>query len=1282
MKVIGFALIVIGAATNQAYIANYGYGLLAAGSYLDARKARRRARDAYNASLQDRLEMVDVQPDAARTFVLGRVRAVEGVRRRWTSGANDEKLTLVVSFAGHEIDAFEKFYADDIELTLDGSGYVQTEPFAKTSIVSVDQGGTLDGTGAAAPTLGSTPVSGSVTAIWHSGSGDSYISGSLTVGGSGTSITLSGGLAGADYTVNYQTTSVTHRMRIRPYLGTAAQNVGSDLAAEYPGKITSADKFTSIALAVVDLDYDPDVFPQGVPRITALMRGAKVLDPRTGTTAWSENPALLAYHYARHSNGWALAVGDIRTADIQAAADVCDVSTDFTLRKSPTVTEVVTLPRYRCGITIPTDGDPRAAMDDIFETMAGRWGWAGGTWRMRAGALGSTAWDLQPNWVAQRLGPDGLPADGSAVVQWTSGVPRENKVNRVTGRCVDPSQRWQVLPFPAVEDATLIATEGAEYATEVEYLGVNHVAHAQHLGTVRIRQAQASLRGELQCNLTAYPLELWDVGTVTLPRYGMAGKTFEVVGWRWHPAEGVRLTLEEITADIFTPVAELTGRDPAPNSGLPSPWSVETITGVAVTSGTVTLTDASVLTRTQVSWDAAVSEAVRVGGRIEVQYALADDAPATDDWASWPEQGSATVAVIPGLLAERWYVFRVRAVSALGVRGAWSAQVLHQVAAPPAGAAGPQGDSVIVEYSIDGATLWHGTFTTGDLYARWKIGDAGAWNGPFRIVGETGVGGDYLDFVFKRSATQPATPTGDSPAGWSDAPPAADGNPLWASTGNKTAAGTLIGVWSTPVQIEGAAGDRTAIVYIYRRAASAPALPTTTTTYTFSTNTPTGMNNSWTATIPAVNGNPLYVAAATATAAAGGNTDTIGPGEWATPVILTQDGADGAEGAKSAVVFAYQRTATSSAPTLPSVTATYTFATASLTGLNNGWSATVPASGGAYLWVITATALSTGTSDTITSGEWAAARLMSQDGATGNTGQSNHRVYKAVTIGSPPATPGNTTSGATPAGWSATPLTLTTGQEQYQSDGTTAAGSTTTVWGTPYPSYLKVGSLSAISADLGTITAGAISGTSTISITGSAAFDGVNSALTVQTESGTSSKTAAVRANNSASAAIGVWGKATIASGYGLYGEGTGTNGVGVFGYGPTGVVGKAVSAGRGVAGFAVGAGSTGVYGKTDGNSEDGGLFETGGVGGGASNTALRARANNSAHTALAVEGASTFTGRITSTVAGTNVCMVLPVVSSKPTAIAGGVCLHTSLGLIVSDGANWYGPSGGLVTV
>ena len=184
----------------------------------------------------------------------------------------------------------------------------------------------------------------------------------------------------------------------------------------------------------------------------------------------------------------------------------------------------------------------------------------------------------------------------------------------------------------------------------------------------------------------------------------------------------------------------------------------------------------------------------------------------------------------------------------------------------------------------------------------------------------------------------------------------------------------------------GANGLNNALVYIYKRSASAPALPTTTGTYTFATGAITGLDNGWTSTVPAGT-DPLYVSVATASASTA--TDTIAAGEWASAVILAQNGDTGAAGLNAATVFLYQRNATGIAPAVPSATTTYTFATGALAGIDNGWSQTVPAeAGGKYLFITTATAVATAATDTIATGEWAAVKKLAQDGADGAPGLS------------------------------------------------------------------------------------------------------------------------------------------------------------------------------------------------------------------------------------------------------------------------------------------------------
>lgn len=298
------------------------------------------------------------------------------------------------------------------------------------------------------------------------------------------------------------------------------------------------------------------------------------------------------------------------------------------------------------------------------------------------------------------------------------------------------------------------------------------------------------------------------------------------------------------------------------------------------------------------------------------------------------------------------------------------------------------------------------------------------------LVAQTNaLGGQAFNAVFKRSATQPSTP-GDSsgtPSGWyadtGSVPAGAD--PIWVAFGQRENSISDY-IWQTPVRAEGedgtdgAAGLNNAVVYLYKRGATSPAAPSGTFTYTFATGALSGGTlNGWTQAIPAADGNPLWVIAATASAAT--STDSVPAAEFSSPVL--KDGA----GLNAATVFLYQRAA--STPSVPGSTTTYTFATGVLSGTLGSWSQTAPANDGNPLYLITATAVGTGTTDTIATGEWSTARVIATngaDGAPGSNGLNNAVVYLYRRGATSPSAPSGTftytfatgvLSGGTLNGW-------------------------------------------------------------------------------------------------------------------------------------------------------------------------------------------------------------------------------------------------------------------------
>ena len=104
------------------------------------------------------------------------------------------------------------------------------------------------------------------------------------------------------------------------------------------------------------------------------------------------------------------------------------------------------------------------------------------------------------------------------------------------------------------------------------------------------------------------------------------------------------------------------------------------------------------------------------------------------------------------------------------------------------------------------------------------------------------------------------------------------------------------------------------------------------------------------------------------------------------------------------------------------------------------------------------------------------------DGVTGNSMRVCYSKTSLLSLASAPAT--LSTEGATPyppidtwgAGtvWEGSPPLFGAGESLYRSDGIFNPASGTTKWAAPYLNALKVGQLSAISADLGKVTAGDI----------------------------------------------------------------------------------------------------------------------------------------------------------------------------------------------------------------
>jgi hypothetical protein len=108
--------------------------------------------------------------------------------------------------------------------------------------------------------------------------------------------------------------------------GATSQTADPMLRASIPEAWSTNHKLNGICYIAAAFDYDKRGMYKGVPQITVQVKGKKVYDPRSDTTAWSSNAALCFLDYIQNDEyGKGLATADINMTTFETAADKCDV---------------------------------------------------------------------------------------------------------------------------------------------------------------------------------------------------------------------------------------------------------------------------------------------------------------------------------------------------------------------------------------------------------------------------------------------------------------------------------------------------------------------------------------------------------------------------------------------------------------------------------------------------------------------------------------------------------------------------------------------------------------------------------------------------------------------------------------------------------------------------------------------------------------------------------------------------------------------------------------------
>ena len=435
------------------------------------------------------------------------------------------------------------------------------------------------------------------------------------------------------------------RARVKKHLGSPNQLADPDLVAET--SVDSNFRGRGIAYLYIRLDWDGDVFPTGIPNITAMVKGRKVYDPRTSNTAWTDNAALCIRDYLAQPFGLnsIQSLSSLGSSDWVTAANVCDTL----VNKKDSSSEK----RFTLNGVVSTANTPRVNLQNMLTSCGGTLFWGQGKWQFKAGYFPSGPY-ISFNADDLRSGIDLVTKNS-----------RKENFNIVTGTFLDKEQDYIEVDYPKIESSVFLERDNNQTNTlDMSLPYTTSSASAQRLAKMALFRSREEITISADFGLKAAKVRVGDVIQFTFDRYGFNNKYFEVVSWKPTTENGelkINLILRETSAAAYDWNAE--EKDIlSNNTNLPDPTSGLTITNLSVTNRQTLQSDGSFLGEVVLSWDEVDSAFI---DRYVVQWKKSSD-------SSWSATETDEVSiVIPSVKSGVPHDYRVKAINFAGFSGPW-----------------------------------------------------------------------------------------------------------------------------------------------------------------------------------------------------------------------------------------------------------------------------------------------------------------------------------------------------------------------------------------------------------------------------------------------------------------------------------------------------------------------------------------------------------------------------------------------------------------------------------
>lgn len=376
-------------------------------------------------------------------------------------------------------------------------------------------------------------------------------------------------------------------VRIRRYLGeqTAAD---PELIAESPDGWSADHVGRGVTYLYVRLEFNREKL-SALQGVSAIVQGKNdILDPRTGTTGYTNNWALCVRDYLTWSGGGRVPADRINATAFNAAANLSDE--DVALDAEGEETQK----RYTCDITFTRDEPRRQVLRKMLSAGAGTLVRVQGQYRLYGGAYTAPTDTL-------------TASDAAGDIKVVTRGRRRELFNAIRGTFINPLADWEASEFPAVTSGTFEAEDGQRIWRDIELPATIDPTRAQRLARIELLTAREAQAIEVPVRYAGLRWSVWQTLSVTLPDLGYTAKPMRIVGWRFAPGTGgLVMRLREVSAAAHAWLHDNAAAVPAqPAPTLVSAVTIPAPTGLALAATTALQADGSVAPAAAATWTPA-----------------------------------------------------------------------------------------------------------------------------------------------------------------------------------------------------------------------------------------------------------------------------------------------------------------------------------------------------------------------------------------------------------------------------------------------------------------------------------------------------------------------------------------------------------------------------------------------------------------------------------------------------------------------------------------------------